>query len=161
MAETSAEFAPVSGSAGHGVGRWDDSALRCFGVESPLVCVGFAVEHGEHEQDDAADEWDKCDEVPPTAFADVVEAPDGDGEGRDEEYYAIREHDAECDHVRFALIREGYGKQYKKHHDDGVEKLEVPVFFAARATAEVCGSLPGQNEPGHKCLLFGRLNEDT
>src|ERR1700751_65734 len=69
-----------------------------LGVRAELISFGVAVEQGEDEEDESADQGNKGDEIPPAAFADVVEAPDSDGERRDEKHKSIRGHHADWKH---------------------------------------------------------------
>src|ERR1700757_3179734 len=85
-----------------------------LGVRAVLISFGVAVEQGEDEEDESADQGNEGDEIPPDAFADVVEAPDSDGERRDEKHKSIRGHHADWKHGRLALIGKGHGKQHQE-----------------------------------------------
>src|SRR6185437_3455302 len=78
--------------------NYDAGMARDFWIRAIFVSVGLAVEERQHEQDESADEGNEGNAVPPAAFSNVVEAPDGDGDGRNEDHERIGEHQAEGDH---------------------------------------------------------------
>lgn len=127
-------------------------ALSGFGIEAPLVGVRLAIEKGEDEEHDAANEGNESNEVPPAAFADVVKAADGDSQTWDHDHEGVGEQESQRKHGGLFLCAEGDSKKNQEEEYDAVEQIEVPVFLAARAAAEVGGTLPGEYEPGHVVL---------
>ena len=134
--------------------RRSDDAFGGFRIESPGVGIGLAVEEREDEEDDATDERDEPDEVPPATSADVVKAANGDSQSWDEENEAVEKHQEQRDHRRLVLVRKCHGKECQEDHNDSIEKLEVPILFAAGAAAEVGGALPGEDESRHLVRLL-------